>query len=201
MRLFLAVDIDEAVRRVVRQTQQAIMARHGLVASGGLRWVAPANLHVTLRFLGEVDPVVAAEVVRACAEPLTLAPFSITFGAVGWLGEAGRSNTLVLPVVDGVHELQHVKQVLDARLPESASPDDPRPLLPHLTLARVRPEWRARVRAMQRGESLTGEAFVQAAPRLACPVDSVALYESELRPAGPRYTERARARLVGMRPS
>src|SRR5262249_14319009 len=75
LRTFIALPLDDALRRRVVARQQDLAE-----AGSEIKWVEPENLHVTLRFLGEVDALEVVEVCRAvrgvaaAPQPLTLAP-------------------------------------------------------------------------------------------------------------------------------
>ncbi|MXY16797.1 MAG: hypothetical protein F4Y57_07320, partial [Acidobacteria bacterium] len=66
MRLFVAVDLDPPAREAVAGAIAALR-RHPVIVSASVKWVEPRNLHLTLRFLGEVETCAAA----AAAVPLT----------------------------------------------------------------------------------------------------------------------------------
>ena len=74
-RLFVALDLPAQV------TEDIADICHGL---NGMRWVGPDNLHLTLRFIGEVPPSVAHEVEQALAE-IDAAAFSFSLVGIGHL--------------------------------------------------------------------------------------------------------------------
>ncbi|MDE2640315.1 MAG: RNA 2',3'-cyclic phosphodiesterase [Chloroflexota bacterium] len=193
-RLFIAVVPPPAVRAALAATQEALRA--GLAAPGAevrLRWVRPEAIHLTLRFLGETPDAQRPAIERALAATATAgAPIDLRLGAVGTFG--GRRPRVVWVGLEGdVAALGDRASALNRALAAEGFPDEPRPLRPHLTLARVsgRPGRDAHARLL---------SLVAAAPApgpAAFRVGALELIRSELRPDGPRYTILARAPLGG----
>jgi 2'-5' RNA ligase len=192
MRLFVAVDVDAATREGASRFRDAV-ARKLPSAERGLRWVAPDNLHMTLRFIGEVDEPRPIE--AALAPPFDVPPFLMRWGGPAWIPAVDRPRVLVVRLDAGAAALASLAALVAARLEAAGVEPETRPFLPHLTLARVR-DHAAREIARHRdailaagGARVSGEVAVSA----------VALYESRLSPAGPAYTLRLRTALGGRR--
>ena len=132
----------------------------------GLRWTAPAQWHVTLRFLGRVDDVATAtdalRGVRAAPAEAVLGP------AVGRFGQ----RVLHVPVSG----LGDVAAAVVAATASVGQPPEERPFAGHLTLARVARGARVDLRRLS-GAPVAGR----------WPVNEVCLVESRLSPAGARY--------------
>ena len=195
-RLFIAAVPPPAVRAALAATQEALRA--GLAGPGAdvrLRWVRPEAIHLTLRFLGETPDDRRPAIERALAATAAAgAPIDLRLGAVGTFG--GRRPRVVWAGLEGdVSALADCAAALNRALAAEGFPDEPRPLRPHLTLARVsgRPGRDAHAR-------LLSLVAATPAPRSAAfPVDALELIRSELRPDGPRYTTLARAPLPSPR--
>lgn len=193
MRLFIAVGIGDAARAQAGVVRRELDRRDAELSRRGLKWVEPANLHMTVRFLGEVAEPLASEIIEVLRAPIDLAPFTLAFGPPSWLPGGARPRVLMLPLVGGASPLGALKEVLDLRLPAGVLAEDPRPFRPHLTLARVRDGWRDRGKGA--GAALEGIGPVPDGGQ----VDAAVLFESHLGARGPVYHERARARLTGAR--
>lgn len=191
MRLFFAIEVDDVVRRRADEVRQALQRHRESALGRGLRWVPPEQVHLTIRFLGEVPDALAAQVVTACREGLDVEPFVTEFGSPTWLPHGGSPRVLVLPVLAGVGALRTLKHLVEARLPEGVPPDDPRPYTPHLTLARVRPEAKREVRAVARSveDLVTGSVCADAT--------GVTLFRSDLSPRGAAHHRLAHMALRG----
>lgn len=195
MRLFLAVDVQDAVRQRAVGVRARLLTGQDALDPRALRWVDAARLHLTLRFVGEVDEALAARIVGACTGALDLAPFDIAFGAPEWMPGASRPRVLVLPVTGGGAALGALKRTVDGRLPPDTPPEEDRPFTPHLTLARVRPQWQPLVRGAAMPADDASPAVV------VCQVQAAVLYESRLSPRGPDYHQRGRLALAAAPPA
>ncbi|HSL23267.1 MAG TPA: RNA 2',3'-cyclic phosphodiesterase [Vicinamibacterales bacterium] len=182
MRLFFAIALDDAVRaataRVAADLQERL-ARAG--AARAVKWVEPENLHVTLRFIGEVDDGRAARLLDIVAAPLDAGAFGLRVGGAGCFPEHGAPRVLWAGVQEGADRARAVFDTLDRRLAPLRLERELRPYTPHLTLGRVREIERAVGTRLR-------EWLAEAPPDLgALQVDGLTLYRSQLSAKGPRY--------------
>src|SRR5262249_49098694 len=92
VRLFVAVELGERARAAIAEEQGRLRA---IAAKGSrVRWVGPEQLHLTLVFLGEVDPARAAGVVQAIGRPIERAPIELTFAGIGAFPPRGAPRAL-----------------------------------------------------------------------------------------------------------
>jgi RNA 2',3'-cyclic 3'-phosphodiesterase len=188
MRAFIAVEIDEAVRRRAAQLSRALAS--ALEQGGGRRsvsWVAPQNLHLTLRFLGEVDPATAEAVTGRLAPPFVTPAFEVGLSGLGTFPPAGPPRVIWLAVSGGAKALSDVSREVDARLAGLGLPTDERGFHAHLTLGRVK-----RPTGPRLPDAI---AAAGAADAGRCRVDHVTLFESRLSPSGATYCVIATSRL------
>jgi 2'-5' RNA ligase len=94
----------------------------------GLRWVPPANWHVTLRFIGDADPIDALSSLAGTALPAATAVLGPVVRRLG-------TRAVVIPVA-GLDELA---AVVGAATADIGRPPNPHPFTGHLTLARLLP--------------------------------------------------------------
>jgi RNA 2',3'-cyclic 3'-phosphodiesterase len=185
-RLFTAIELSEAVRSAVAARQAAIMASLRAAGDRDLRLVTPAQLHLTLVFIGEVPDDRVAALSDAIAEDIPLAPFDLEIGMPGIFPPQGTPRVLWLAVARGASELVRVHELVAGRLEARGVPREQRPYQPHLTIGR----WRDRAPARLRHALVTGGAVpVQR-------VEAVTLFRSRLGPGGAEHTPLVRARLV-----
>ena len=143
----------------------------------GVRFVRPASLHVTLRFLGEVDRHTASDLDLQLGR-IEAQGFSLRIEGVGNFG-TNRSPSLLWAGVARSDPLQHLRDKVDrAGVAVGLAPDD-RKFKPHVTLARLRDARRDRVRRW-----LEDNARLHAGPFQA---DRFVLYQSHLNRAGATY--------------
>lgn len=133
-RLFVAIELDDAVRTKLTETLDALKQ---IITRQGVRFVSPAKLHVTLRFLGHVPeellPTLVEELGKATQECSTL---DVAVGKMGCFPDPARPKV----IWQGVHS--EALEALAQRVTEAtalAPEADDKPFAPHITLARVSP--------------------------------------------------------------
>jgi RNA 2',3'-cyclic 3'-phosphodiesterase len=204
MRLFWAFELPPPVHEDALRLQSALRAK---AAPGSVRWVTPQQLHVTVKFLGEVDAAEAA-IAAAGARTPGVAPFTLRLGAAGTFG--GRRPRVVWLGLEGeVQAAAALAQALDECLEPLGFRPEQRAFVPHLTLGRVKDtRRRGRSAAPAPGGAARGPDPVLALAEAlrACPaprgqsfrVSEVVLFQSELRSRQPaRYTALCRLPLGG----
>jgi 2'-5' RNA ligase len=188
--LFVAVDLDEAVRRAAARLTRTIRDRLEEAELYGVSWVAPDNLHLTLRFLGEVDARVGADVQAAMAAPFAHPPFDLELAGVGTFPAAGAARVVWFGVSAGADALARLHAEVEARLQPFGFLREGRPFRVHLTVARFRTPPPPRVRALI---GITPDGVIGR-----CVVRQVTLYQSHLSPKGAVYAPLARGPLLGI---
>ncbi len=163
---------------------------------GPYRWVRPEGIHLTLRFLGNVEAERVAELASALGAAVgPLPPFELRLDGMGVFPNA-RAPSVVWASLSG--ESAALTSLVAAVGTATAGVGDPaesRPYTPHLTLGRVRGRLGHRD-AEALAASLSRPTYDGAAPFR---VDGVSLMRSEIGPGGARYTRLAYAPLGGAR--
>ena len=175
MRLFAAVDLDETARAAAAGSTHALATRLATAdAPAPVRWVPPEQLHVTLRFLGEVSAWQAESVRRALGVPWKTGAFSAGLADLDCFPFSGAPRVIWLGMDEGREQMAALKDELDDRLVSIGFESETRPFRAHLTLGRVNrhvavsgPE----LRAMLSGHRPGPARWV---------VDRVTLYESRV---------------------
>ncbi len=101
------------------------------------RWAPPANLHLTLHFLGWVEPGAMAAV-RAELEGVRRPPFEVQIGGLGRFGNGSRTRVLWVDVTAGRDSLGVLAGEVAEACRRAGVVGEERPYNPHLTLCRVR---------------------------------------------------------------
>lgn len=127
IRLFVGLEIPEELRR-----RMASLARGVDIA----RWVPEENIHITLRFIGEV-PGDQAEDLAAALETVRAAPFPLTLSGAGHFESRGRVRALWLGV-DRNGDLNALYDKVESALVRAGQPPESRKFKPHVTLARLK---------------------------------------------------------------
>lgn len=178
LRLFIACELPHEVLNALGQVQDDL-ERAG---AEQLRWVRPEGIHLTLKFLGEVEAALVDDVVAslsACIQPFALRMRPDHLGGFG-----GRRLRVVWVGLDGqTQELSELAKTVERALEPLGFPAERRPFAPHLTLARVRD--RASATERERLSSLLGSYQLPPLPEIS--LSRAALIQSILGPGGATY--------------
>jgi len=180
MRVFIAIDIDEKNKAAIADLQRQMESKAG-VKKGDVKWVGRNAMHLTLKFLGEIEDAKAAEV---CEITKNVAAghknFELSIESVGCFG--GKNAQVVWigagTECDNLYELQ---KDLEQQLESAGWPKETREFTAHLTLCRVR-DPKAGVKLAQISKEY--EDFKLGI----ISADAVTVYKSQLTPTGPIYT-------------
>ena len=167
MRLFVALAISDAAAQGLFPLQAGIP---------GARWQTREQLHLTLRFIGEVDGRGANDIDDALSA-ITAPRFTLALKGVGEFG--GRKPHAVWAGVNDVQSVTHLNRKIETALQRVGVEADERKFTPHVTLARLRGSPAGKV-----ADWLTDHALYAS---LAFEVSSFALYSSTLTPNGSVY--------------
>ncbi len=134
LRLFVACALPDEMRRALGRIQDDLRSALG---GGRLRWVRPEAIHVTLKFLGEVEESRVDEITSALRSAVE--PFELRLSASGGLGGFGGARLRVVWVgLEGdVEGLASLAGRVETALAPLGFPSERRPFAAHLTLARV----------------------------------------------------------------
>lgn len=125
MRLFVAIPLPDNVRRQV-----------GLLCAGlpGARWVPPENLHITLRFLGELSGG-AMDDVDAALAGISAPRFTLRLAGVGHFGSGSRLRALWAGV-ERQPLVSHLHDKVESAVVRAGLPPEGQKYQPHVTLSR-----------------------------------------------------------------
>ena len=190
VRTFIAVEIDDAVRRRVVELIGAYAATAAKVS-----WVQRQNLHLTLKFLDEVPlgaiPEVSAAVEKAAA---AFHPFDLEIRAAGAFPSKRRPRTLWVGTGNGSDTLAALHAALENALKPLGFPKEHRRFAAHLTLGRVRgPNPAGTTSGLDALVPLIRQNSDFNAGRFR--VAELIVFSSQLTPQGPIYEALARAPL------
>ncbi|MEN6479208.1 MAG: RNA 2',3'-cyclic phosphodiesterase [Anaerolineales bacterium] len=193
IRTFIAIHLTPEILAELRRTQEALRATTGGPAG---RWVSPANLHLTVKFLGDVDGARLPEIyatVDTVAD--NYGPLTLTLSELGCFPHERQPRIVWAGITEPSGQLQRLAEQLDLALSSLGYARESRPFRPHLTLARVNE------RAPRDQVAALGQAAMsyQLEPRTMV-ARAVAVVRSDLRPQGPLYTDLHLAALSGATP-
>ena len=175
MRAFFAVVLDAATRRAAAAWTHSLRGRSG---GDAVRWVREESLHVTLHFLGDIDPARVPDLVRAVAlETAGVEPFRLRLGAAHLFPSERRPRVVVLDL-EPLLPLEALAGAVARGAAAAGFAPEERPFRAHLTLGRVK------ARTAQRLDVTAPDTVGSEA----CDVTEAVLFRSELQRTGARYT-------------
>ncbi len=181
IRAFIALAISSSAKSALANVMQRLAEQ----APTGVRWVDPAGMHLTLKFLGNVEPGLVDGIIEAMARPAAGAsPFSIHLSGLGVFPNERRPRVLWAGVEGGLDALRELREQIEEAVSGLGFPRERRPFSPHLTLGRVRePVSSGSLRRIS--AAVTSTSLEPTGPWL---VESVQLMRSTLTPGGARYS-------------
>ena len=187
VRAFIAIALPDNIVRYVEALQNQLRA-----AGLKMNWVRPRNIHLTLRFLGDIEQGQVAHVAAAMqSAALENAPFELAIQGMGVFPTPKRPRVLWVGVGGQTDGLLNLHRSLEDALAAAGIARETRPFKGHLTVARIKGQAAPQklIQAIEKG--------AQGTP-LPLPVNEVALFQSRLQPTGAVYTLLARGRLAGV---
>lgn len=177
VRAFIAIPLPADLKAKLSTVQQQFR-----VIPSEATWVREVEFHITLKFLGEVE-VAQIEPITSClrAAVHSCAPFSLTFCGVGVFPHEHSPKVLWVGVAEETGRLRRLQREVEQRLTHIGFPQEDRAFAAHLTLARLK-------RVSQRGKFL--ECLKEHRDTIFGHMDvhHIELLESQLHPAGARYS-------------
>jgi 2'-5' RNA ligase len=182
MRLFIGIELPDALKRRAAAAAARVREHIGRTApQARLRWVEPANLHITIWFLGEVPEPRVEALVASLKEPLGARPFTLRVAGAGAFPQSGPPRAIWLGLAAGVEGLRAVHDQLKRRLLPLGFEPEKRPFSPHLTISRVKEVRSPDTAAMRR---ILREAAGDVGT---CEVGSATLFASRTAQTGSQY--------------
>ncbi|HJP40553.1 MAG TPA: RNA 2',3'-cyclic phosphodiesterase [Dehalococcoidia bacterium] len=179
LRLFVACEMPEDVRETIGGVIDELRERSG----SAVRWVRPEGVHITVKFLGEVQERSLPAVKMALNEAVTRnQPFNLEFSNLGMFGGREGLRIMWVGIAGDVLRLEALVRDVNTALAVVGFEPEKRPFRPHLTLGRVRDEIPTRQRAEI--EVAVGKLDI---PPCSWRTSQVSLMRSRLLPGGARY--------------
>ncbi len=187
IRSFIAVSLSSEVisgiESVVRELGRCDAA---------VKWVKPSDLHVTLKFLGDMDKEMIPDVAEAIKlSAAGIGPFSLEVAGIGYFPHKKAPRIIWAGIEEGGRILSRLSNELNDRLMPLGFPKEDKGFTPHITIGRVKDQ-----RGMTKLTGLADERYKECRFGRAS-VERIMLFESRLRPEGPLYTPLREIPLIG----
>jgi 2'-5' RNA ligase len=187
VRSFIAIELPDELKQELGRLQARLR-----VDKPRVRWVEPGNIHLTLKFLGDIPQASIEPVTRVlteCAAKIT--PFKLTVQQLGAFPDIRRVQVVWVGLGGELEKAGQLQKLIEANLSSLGFPAEQRPFSPHLTLGRLGNE--ALPFERQRfGELILGTTFEC---RGIITVNCIQLMRSQLTSQGAIYSKISSAEL------
>ncbi len=190
MRLFIALDIDDAIRERIARFIEGVSG-----FAPDARWAQPESLHVTLKFIGE-QPESAVEQIKRALSGISASAIAIEFRGYGFFPTAKSARVFWVGIEAGP-ELATLALAIDEEMAALGIPKEERAFTPHLTLARGAGRSGSPRRSKEDNPNRIFELVQKRLAALPAPefggmtARKFFLYLSQLSPKGSKYTKLA----------
>jgi RNA 2',3'-cyclic 3'-phosphodiesterase len=191
MRVFIALDIDDAIRQRIQRFMEGVSG-----FAPDARWVRPESLHITLKFIGE-KPNQAVEEIKHALSGIRAESIEITFRGYGFFPTAKAARVFWVGIESGP-QLPALAKAVDETTVTLGIPLEDHAFAPHLTLARGggrsgAPRWSKGDTPNKNFRRLQEKLTALPAPEFGTmAAHEFFLYQSQLSRGGARYTKIAR---------
>ena len=177
VRTFVACLIADDLRKRISETQEQVKR-----LAPDVKWVAPENVHVTLKFLGDVREDALPGVFSAVEEAVgILSPFELSVSGLGAFPSPRNARVVWVGVDEGREQLVALASAVDKKLVKLGFAKEDREFKSHITIGRVKTS-KFLDRLAQGIEEIDASSLGMQT------VSSVVVMQSDLHPTGPVYT-------------
>ncbi|MDI6606492.1 MAG: RNA 2',3'-cyclic phosphodiesterase [Candidatus Omnitrophota bacterium] len=179
MRAFIAIELPKDIKDTLAELQQKLKS-----SGADVKWVAAQNIHLTLKFLGEIDDKQSTAIAGILEETgKNNAAFLIRLASVGVFPKADFPRVIWAGIDSGEEESHKLAAELEQKSAAIGIPREKRAFSSHITIGRVG-SLQNKDKLIQGLNNLAGY-FEAEKPQF--PVNKITLFKSTLTPKGPIY--------------
>ena len=179
MRTFIAIDLPKEIKDSLAILKEQLMA-----SGADVKWVEPQNIHLTLKFLGEVDEKKLEKIITILEEVAkNKNSFSLSISSLGAFPKLDYPRVIWLGIDEGDKESKEIAKELEEKIAKIGIPKEDKPFSSHITIGRTKSTLN-REKLVQNLKTLAGGFGKR---NLACRVTKIILFKSTLTPKGPIY--------------
>ncbi len=178
MRAFIAIELPEEVREYLRRLQ-------GKLGKSGadVKWVLPQNIHLTLKFLGEINEETGEvqNIIKKTAGAKST--FGIRLSSLGGFPTLNSPRVIWIGINKGAAEVKDIAKLLEDSLDSIGIPAENREFSSHITIGRTR----SSLNRIALAKLLNELKDTPQTENIEFPVNKITLFKSTLTPKGPVY--------------
>jgi RNA 2',3'-cyclic 3'-phosphodiesterase len=176
MRTFIAIELPEGIKKKIEEAQAPLKKTGAFVS-----WVKPGNIHITLKFLGEVPEDKISEVFSAAEKALEgTNKFTLSLKSMGAFPDFKRPRVVWIGAGSGEKELSYLAGRVEEEMEKIGFPKEGRKFSAHFTIGRVKsPKNIEKLMELVKSSDFATDEI---------DVKEVVVMKSQLHPAGAIYT-------------
>lgn len=179
MRAFIAIDLPKKIKDYLGLLQAKLKQ-----SGADVKWVAPVNIHLTLKFLGDIDDKKTNQLIQILEDlSLNTPQFYLKLGIIKAFPNIKSPRIIWIGVNTGNNEVTQIAADLEEKMGKKGIPKEDKPFTPHITIGRVKSNLN-REKLTQSLTTLTTECDNSNCQFL---VTKLILFKSTLTPKGPIY--------------
>lgn len=179
MRAFIAIELPQEIKDYFKNLQDKLKT-----CGADVKWVEPVNIHLTLKFLGEISEPQTKEIIKIMGNVSSAKPaFDITLGSLGAFPGITSPRVIWVGIDAGAQESKQIAQELEDRLCRLGIPKDEKGFSAHITIARTKSAFN--ITALI--QDLKNMAGIMPEEKLRFKAAKISLIKSTLTPKGPLY--------------
>jgi 2'-5' RNA ligase len=181
IRSFIAIELPQELKLALARLQEKLKS----AGNAPVKWVDPGNIHVTLKFLGDVSAEITGKITSALEEAVRgTRPFNIEVSGIGVFPNMRRVQIVWVGLAGELEKLGQLQQRIETGLIPLGFKAESRSFTPHLTLARVR-DYAGPDERQKLGQLIAGMSFDT---KYKIDVNAIHLMRSQLTREGPIYS-------------
>ena len=180
MRTFIAIELTEEIRKTLEKLQEELKR-----SGADVKWVTPKNIHLTLKFLGDLNEKRLPQIKEALEEVAkNNSAFPLRFSTLGAFPNMNSPRVIWAGIDQGDNETKAIAIELEEKIAKIGIPKEKREFSSHITLGRTRSDKNLDklVKEIKRLEN------PWAGKNPECLIKTITLFQSSLFPLGPTYT-------------
>lgn len=180
MRTFIAIELPKDIKDALASLQEQLK-----VSGSDVKWVSPENIHLTLKFLGEIDEAKLSKIIEIMADIcVNKHPFQLRIWSCGAFPKINFPRVIWVGIDKGDSEVKEIAKDLQEEIAKIGIPKEERAFSSHITIGRVR-SLRNRDKLISGLGALASNCAEKGLGEFS--VTKITLFKSTLTPKGPIY--------------